>query len=203
MPAPQPRPYIPNQSLPYSETWNLGVQHMFAQKYTLDVRYVGTRGIHLPVQARLNRQTKTSLQHGTCRPSCTNPGQAHWMRCRSRSTQINAEQQLRSRLRMRRASTAPTWSASRTTELLQLQRPADAVQPQLHQRPAVPGGLDLEPCLRQLDSRRLLDRADAASSAGLPELRRRLEHFGSGSPSSLSPSKPSTICRSSRTPTGS
>jgi hypothetical protein len=53
--------YIPNQSLPYSETWNLGVQHIFAQKYTLDVRYVGTRGIHLPVQARLNRQTQTSL----------------------------------------------------------------------------------------------------------------------------------------------
>jgi hypothetical protein len=53
--------YIPNQSLPYSETWNLGVQHIFAQKYTLEVRYVGTRGIHLPVQARLNRQTQTSL----------------------------------------------------------------------------------------------------------------------------------------------
>ena len=34
---------------------------MFAQKYTLDVRYVGTRGIHLPVQQRLNRQDKTSL----------------------------------------------------------------------------------------------------------------------------------------------
>ncbi len=53
--------YIPNQSLPYSETWNLGVQHVFAQKYTLEVRYVGTRGIHLPVQARLNRQDQTSL----------------------------------------------------------------------------------------------------------------------------------------------
>ena len=53
--------FIPNQSLPYSETWNLGVQHIFAQKYTLEVRYVGTRGIHLPVQARLNRQTQTSL----------------------------------------------------------------------------------------------------------------------------------------------
>ena len=44
--------FIPNQSLPYSETWNLGVQHVFAQKYTLEVRYVGTRGIHLPVQTR-------------------------------------------------------------------------------------------------------------------------------------------------------
>jgi len=53
--------WIPNQSLPYSETWNLGIQHMFAQKYTLEVRYVGTRGIHLPVQARINRATQNSL----------------------------------------------------------------------------------------------------------------------------------------------
>ncbi|HEV2470154.1 MAG TPA: TonB-dependent receptor [Candidatus Sulfotelmatobacter sp.] len=52
--------YIPNQQLPYSETWTLGVQHIFANKYTVEVRYVGTRGIHLPVQSRLNRQDKTS-----------------------------------------------------------------------------------------------------------------------------------------------
>ncbi len=48
--------YIPNQTLPYSETWTAGVQHIFANKYTLEVRYVGTRGIHLSVQTRLNRR---------------------------------------------------------------------------------------------------------------------------------------------------
>jgi hypothetical protein len=52
--------YIPDQKLPYSETITLGVQHIFANKYTAEVRYVGTRGIHLPVQMRLNRQNKTS-----------------------------------------------------------------------------------------------------------------------------------------------
>jgi hypothetical protein len=52
--------YIPDQKLPYSETWTLGVQHIFANKYTAEVRYVGTRGIHLPVQQRLNRQARTS-----------------------------------------------------------------------------------------------------------------------------------------------
>jgi len=52
--------YIPDQKLPYAESWNLGVQHIFANKYTVEVRYVGTRGIHLPVQQRLNRQAKTS-----------------------------------------------------------------------------------------------------------------------------------------------
>ena len=49
--------YVPNQKLPYSEQWNLGIQHLFAKNYTAEVRYVGTRGIHLSVQDRLNRQT--------------------------------------------------------------------------------------------------------------------------------------------------
>ena len=49
--------YIPNQQLPYSESWNLGVQHTFGQKYILSVMYVGTKGIHLPVQDRINRNT--------------------------------------------------------------------------------------------------------------------------------------------------
>ncbi|MFZ0704701.1 MAG: TonB-dependent receptor [Candidatus Korobacteraceae bacterium] len=48
--------YIPNQTLPYSETWTAGVQHIFANKYTMEVRYVGTRGIHLSVQTHLNNQ---------------------------------------------------------------------------------------------------------------------------------------------------
>ena len=52
--------YIPDQKLPYSETITLGIQHIFANKYTAEVRYVGTRGIHLPVQMRLNRQDRTS-----------------------------------------------------------------------------------------------------------------------------------------------
>ena len=47
--------YIPNQKLPYTETFNIGIQHMFANKYTLDVRFVSTRGIHLPVQDQLNK----------------------------------------------------------------------------------------------------------------------------------------------------
>jgi len=47
--------YVPNQTLPYSETWTAGVQHIFANKYTLEARYVGTRGVHLSVQTRLNK----------------------------------------------------------------------------------------------------------------------------------------------------
>ena len=47
--------FIPNQMLPYSIQWNFGVQHAFANNYTIEVRYLGTRGIHLPAQIRLNR----------------------------------------------------------------------------------------------------------------------------------------------------
>jgi len=49
--------YVPDQTLPYAENWSLGVEHTFAQNYTAEVRYVGTRGVKLPTQNRLNRQS--------------------------------------------------------------------------------------------------------------------------------------------------
>lgn len=49
--------FIPDQKLPYSEQWNFGVQHAFANSYTAEVRYLGSRGIHLPVQDRINIQS--------------------------------------------------------------------------------------------------------------------------------------------------
>jgi hypothetical protein len=49
--------YIPpNTKDPKSIDWTLGVQHTFAKDYTVEVRYVGTRGIHLPAQIQLNKQ---------------------------------------------------------------------------------------------------------------------------------------------------
>jgi hypothetical protein len=47
--------YVPNQTRPQSLQWNIGIQHVFHENYTLESRYLGTRGIHLPVQAQLNR----------------------------------------------------------------------------------------------------------------------------------------------------
>lgn len=43
----------PNTKYPYAESWNLGVQHVF-KSYTAEVRYVGSRGVHLPTQNILN-----------------------------------------------------------------------------------------------------------------------------------------------------
>ena len=47
--------YIPDQVLPYSINWNFGVQHVFFKDYTVEARYVGTRGVHLLVQNQLDR----------------------------------------------------------------------------------------------------------------------------------------------------
>ena len=45
--------YIPNViRQPYSIQWNFGVQHVFAQNYTFEARYLGTRGVHLYVQSQ-------------------------------------------------------------------------------------------------------------------------------------------------------
>jgi hypothetical protein len=52
--------YVPNQQLPYTETWDLGIQRSFLGKYTAEVRYVGTRGIHLPAQTQINKQSKVT-----------------------------------------------------------------------------------------------------------------------------------------------
>jgi len=38
------------------------VQHSFAKDFTAEVRYVGTRGVHLDVQNRINRRALVSLQ---------------------------------------------------------------------------------------------------------------------------------------------
>ena len=47
--------YVPNQVRPESLQWNIGMQHVFHENYTFESRYLGTRGIHLPVQAQLDR----------------------------------------------------------------------------------------------------------------------------------------------------
>lgn len=49
--------YLPDQVLPYSIQWNVGVQRVFMNNYTFEARYLGTRGVHLLVQNRLNRMS--------------------------------------------------------------------------------------------------------------------------------------------------
>jgi hypothetical protein len=48
--------YVPDQKLPYSIQWNFGFQRVFRKDYTFEARYLGTRGVHLDVQQRINKQ---------------------------------------------------------------------------------------------------------------------------------------------------
>ncbi|HZY62009.1 MAG TPA: carboxypeptidase regulatory-like domain-containing protein [Edaphobacter sp.] len=55
--------YMPNQTIPYAETWSVGIQRVFARNYTAEVRYVGTRGIHLPTQVQINVQPRVNASN--------------------------------------------------------------------------------------------------------------------------------------------
>jgi hypothetical protein len=78
-----------DQLSPKTISWTLGVQHTFAQDYTVEVRYLGTRGIHLDTQQRINVQPKVNSTDFL--PTYTsNPGQAALDALPITLTQINA-----------------------------------------------------------------------------------------------------------------
>jgi len=53
--------WIPNKVQdPYSINWNFGIQHTFGKNYTAEINYVGTRGIHLPLQDILGLQSSVT-----------------------------------------------------------------------------------------------------------------------------------------------
>ena len=55
--------FIPDQKLPKSLQWNIGIQHVFHEDYTVELRYLGTRGLNLPIQDRLNVMSAVDAQH--------------------------------------------------------------------------------------------------------------------------------------------
>ncbi len=55
--------FIPDQKLPKSLQWNLGVQRVFHDNYTVEVRYLGTRGLNLPIQDRINVRSVVNPQN--------------------------------------------------------------------------------------------------------------------------------------------
>ena len=65
----------PQQKVPYSIQWNLGIQHAFGKNYTADIRYLGDRGIHLSFQDIPTQRSITTPTHSL--PTyLQNPGQA-------------------------------------------------------------------------------------------------------------------------------
>jgi Carboxypeptidase regulatory-like domain len=50
--------FIPDQQVPYSLTWTGSVQRQFMKDWSVELRYLGTRGVHLLTQNRINVQEK-------------------------------------------------------------------------------------------------------------------------------------------------
>jgi hypothetical protein len=50
--------FIDDQEVPYSLTWTGSFQRQFLRNWAFEARYLGTRGIHLLTQNRINRQNK-------------------------------------------------------------------------------------------------------------------------------------------------
>lgn len=46
--------FIVDTVSPTTYTWSLGIQHEFVKDWLVETRYVGTRGVHLPIQTRRN-----------------------------------------------------------------------------------------------------------------------------------------------------
>ena len=84
--------FIPDQEIPYSLTWTGSYQRQFGNDWSFEARYVGTRGIHLLSQNRINRQAKVAPEDG--RPGLptffTAPSQASLNALTLDLNQINA-----------------------------------------------------------------------------------------------------------------
>jgi hypothetical protein len=56
--------WIPNKiQYPYSINWNFGIQHSFGKAYVAEIRYVGTRGVHLDAQTRIDKRALVTPQN--------------------------------------------------------------------------------------------------------------------------------------------
>jgi hypothetical protein len=56
--------FIPDQEVPYSLSWTGSFQRQFMTNWALELRYLGTRGIHLLTQNRINVQARVAPEDG-------------------------------------------------------------------------------------------------------------------------------------------
>jgi Carboxypeptidase regulatory-like domain len=52
--------WVDDQQVPYAMSYSLSIQRQFLTNWSVEMRYLGTRGVHLPTQNRLNVQPKTT-----------------------------------------------------------------------------------------------------------------------------------------------
>jgi hypothetical protein len=82
--------FIPDQEVPYSLTWTGSLQRQFGEDWAVEFRYLGTRGIHLLTQNRINRQATVSEAQGFLPTYLSAPTQAQLNALPLTLTQIQA-----------------------------------------------------------------------------------------------------------------
>lgn len=82
--------FIDDQEVPYSLTWTGSIQRQIGNDWAVELRYLGTRGIHLLTQNRINRQVKASPEIGGLPTYLARPTQAQLDALPLTLTQINA-----------------------------------------------------------------------------------------------------------------
>ena len=61
--------FIPDQEVPYAITYTGSIQRQFLQNYSIELRYLGTRGVRLLTQNRINIQNRISEGPGNSLPT--------------------------------------------------------------------------------------------------------------------------------------
>jgi hypothetical protein len=56
--------YFPKQRLPYAMQWNAAFQQGIWRKFTIELKYLGSRGVHLPVFSNLNAANRVTAANG-------------------------------------------------------------------------------------------------------------------------------------------
>src|SRR5206468_11452938 len=56
--------WIPDQKVPYSLTWTGSYQRQIKRDWSVEFRYVGTRGVHMITQNRINVQARVAPEFG-------------------------------------------------------------------------------------------------------------------------------------------
>ena len=82
--------FIDDQQVPYSLTWTGSIQRQIGNDWAVEFRYLGTRGIHLLTQNRINRQVKASAEIGGLPTYLAQPTQAQLDALPLTLTEINA-----------------------------------------------------------------------------------------------------------------
>ena len=95
--------FIDDQEVPYSLTWTGSFQRQFLSNWVFEARYLGTRGIHLLTQSRVNRSARVAPEDGRLGlPTfLTTPSQAQIDALTLTLTDINA-----------RSNFLPNWEAA-------------------------------------------------------------------------------------------